>query len=59
MGHPVMYYHKSEGEPLEAHPARWKIFDSDALPDKRSGWRETPAEAVKVRARGRNSTRFD
>ena len=49
MGCPVMRYHKSKGEPLENHPATYKIFDSDELPDKRTGWKETPDEAVKKR----------
>lgn len=49
MGHPVMLYHKTEGTPLEGSEARYRVFDSDDLPDKRTGWRDTPEDALKAR----------
>ncbi len=59
MGHPVMMYHKTEGEALENNAARYRVFDSDDLPGKSTGWRATPKEALKARKRDTNSTRSD
>lgn len=54
MGHPVMMYHKSEGEKLPKHEACYAVFDSDDLPGTQTGWRPTPDEALKARKRKPN-----
>lgn len=51
----VMLYHKTEGQPLEKSEAKYRVFNEDNLPKKSEGWRETPAEALKVRKRGPDS----